>query len=265
MLNRRNSLAKPEVVCYRDPQGDTAYEARRLARNRTNIHTAHRVLGLVERAYAAQFETPGFRSPAGTVPPGTMNQRFSPINEETVYGQLRRMRRAMDEAGSVYWMVTVVSGSEDFTSGLPPLCDPLIALAKVSPSRGTRLQKLLSGTPLDRPNCFLNDIIANPGWQNGAAGVHAGSLALHAALKFSGFRRDRVLALDSFVGNQEPNAWFERLGLDAVPGAEVPPFEAGNGVVLPLERRSSRPGYDLGRHIAYLEETHPMLASAEVA
>jgi hypothetical protein len=164
---------------------------------------ASAALNLLTRAYAHQFE-----EPRGSLPAGTFAQHF---DAGRAHQQLSRMNRYIQN-GAQYWFI--------------PDDGPFQAtwawrgLAKISPSRADRLQRL----GLKSPNGYLNDIVVDPAEQSQGNG----SILLHAALTQSGLDHTRSLTLDAFEENVTTNVWFRRLGMHAT-SAEVPPLSLNGG------------------------------------
>ena len=175
---------------------------------------ASAALNLLARAYAHQFE-----EPRGSLPAGTFAQHF---DVGRAHKQLSRMNQHIQN-GSQYWFIPD-GGPYEATWAWR-------GLAKISPSRADRLQRL----GLKSPNGYLNDVVVDPTEQSQGNG----SILLHAALTQSGFDHTRSLTLDAFEENVTTNAWFRRLGMHAT-SAEVPPLGLNDGAQeLPQVRYTS--------------------------
>jgi GNAT superfamily N-acetyltransferase len=198
---------------------------------------ARAALELLSKAYARQFE-----EPRGDQPAGIFTKRFDANDNIQISRQEEHMKEHIAE-GSRYFFIpegawTASDGSRDDLSVWR-------GLAKTSPSRATRLQKMRIGSP----NCYLNDIAVAPLWQYRGYG----RALLHAAISHSGFERDNTLVLDAFKANEDSvNEWFRQLGLHTVK-ATVEPFIIDASHELPQIRYSSEGAATLGG-IAHLLE-----------
>src|SRR5205085_2689016 len=130
---------------------------------------------LIAVAYGHQFE-----KPHGRIPPGTFARTYDAEDNRLVEHHLERMRLYVEKYDAQYWLLRL--GDQAIVA--------LDGLAKVSPSRATRRQKL----NLQSPNCYINDIMVAPQAQNQGNG----SRLMHAPLAYGGFEPGNAVALDAY-------------------------------------------------------------------
>lgn len=249
----------PDTIIYHNPDTRQDYAVRRVHRPTVNLFVAGKVLELMADSYAHQFEDPNVNHRPELVKPGTMRGRFLTRDRANIQ-QMYRMNSSIMN-GSIYWHVDLDDKDSLDTIFYSNDRADIGGLIKVSPSRASRAQKLR----VRPPNCYVNDMVVAPHWQHEAdASRHhrLGSMLLHAALRHGEYSPGAKLALDGFEGNAA-NAWFGRLGMVAVPAAELDGWEAGPGVILPQVRLCSQVGTTLHDHVASLEQVSPWLAAAQ--
>lgn len=186
-------------------------------------------LDLLAAAYANQFEVR-----RALLPEGTFRRFFDSTDDDRVSEQVDRMKGYVD-SGSSYSLI--------FDRATESM---VVALAKVSPSRASKLQKL----GITSPNAYLNDIAVDPGSQE----RKLASLALFDQLGEERFDQSRTLAADGFEGADIANDWFWRMGMREVDVELEPTVFDGSGIGLPQRRFSSEGVTNIGSIAARLAE-----------
>jgi len=200
--------------------------------------TAQQMLRVMGEAYQGEF--------GSSVPEGTIANHFS-TGYEGVTAQVGRVRNSTEQNGATYWLAYEADQGPDEAD--------LLGLIKVSPSYPHML-----ATVRNRPNCYVNDIAVAPDHaRNGL-----GSMMLHAALRYGGYRQDASVVADTYALQGSGAKFFGARGFQLLPDTPPPTIlhaPQGERASLDMERRRAK---SLGGLVRQLERSYPQLAGSGV-
>ncbi|MET1032974.1 MAG: hypothetical protein ABWX94_00570 [Candidatus Saccharimonadales bacterium] len=215
-------------IHYPRPDGSEAI-VELLTERRAQILTGA-LLTVIDEGYRSQFST----GEAGNqmVPADVIAAKYSPSDKN-----IERYSDATRRHFSIGSQIAAVLGKSTLA---------IAAFAKVSPAE-------VAGDAPFQDGCYLNDVIARQ------HRTGDGSIALHAALTRTGQDYDKPLVLEGFVGSSV-NAWYERLGLVAVPAIVTGDFSFTSEHTLPMVYYTTPSSAGLGDVVNALEVAYPNLA-----
>lgn len=238
-------LAYPtaEVLIYPHPDGEIT--ARHLSSKDVRETAARQILSLMGQAYANEFEGRGLDA----IPEGTMRHHFNNEDPTRVAAQQERMAKAIAR-GSSYWI----------TFSRPEGHEPtMLSLAKISPSYPSLQHKIGK----EAPELYIDDMAALPE-SNQAARRGLGSVALHSALVYGGYKVHANITADTYTAGQSSRSFLTAHGFTLQNEANPDPTSFigldGNTFDMPMERYQAP---DLRDVVDRLEANHPWLAQAE--